>query len=87
MSEIRHDEKHNLALKAYLRSKGIEAVEVWVDSESERKFSGGCETCAFSYVETKYYLYWRCDGDWFQSGSEEFSNMTALMRIAVEFSE
>ena len=73
------------ALKAYLKSKGIEAISVYVDSEIESYSIGGCSTCHYTETAVKYTLNWRdkhC-----APGMEEFDNMAELMWIAVEYSE
>jgi hypothetical protein len=40
------------AMAAYLRERGVDAVEV-VNFEDETKYGGGCSTCSFTYVECK----------------------------------
>ena len=82
------EEKLDRALKAYLRNKGIEADSVWVEGDYEKSYGGCCETCHFTEISIKYTLSWRTDANDYRShGSEEFSDMADLMRIAVEFSE
>lgn len=82
------EDKLDKALKAYLKSKGIDAETVYVEGDYEKYSNGGCSTCHYTEVIVKYTLHWRTDDtDWRTAGSEEFNDMADLMRIAVEFSE
>lgn len=81
-------DKLDRALKSYLKSKGIEADLVWVVGEYEKTYGGYCETCHYTDISVKYYLWWSTDQfDYRTNDHEQFDDMADLMRIAVEFSE
>ncbi|AYR03210.1 hypothetical protein SEA_OCTOBIEN14_64 [Gordonia phage Octobien14] len=53
---------------------GREAVEVVVDTET--RWSGGCETCEYSYDVTVVTVYYKAEGGWRRPVEVDLGEMT-----------